>query len=182
MIYIFLADGFETVEALATVDVIRRAGLQITTVGVTGKVVTTAQGIPITADITEDEFQYDDVECVIFPGGMPGVTNLEKSAVVNAVLEEASQDGTIIAAICAAPSILGKKGLLRGKNATCYPGFEGALDGATLSKEYVVKDGDYITGRGAGVSIDFGLEIVKELVGEKTAENIRESIQCKKSN
>lgn len=178
MVYVFLADGFEIIEALAPVDMLTRAKIDITTVGVTGKVVTSSCGIPVTADITIDEFEYIDTQAVVLPGGMPGTINLENNAVVQSAIDKAAESETLLCAICAAPSILGHKGLLSGRKATCFPGFEDALDGAVLSKNYVVKDGNFITARGAGVCIDFGLEIVKALKGEDTANTIRDSIQC----
>lgn len=179
MVYLFLADGFEIVEAMAPVDMLRRAKIDVLTVGVYSKTVKSSCGICVEADITADEFSYENVEAIILPGGMPGTVNLEKSPLVQSVIDDAVRDGVLIAAICAAPSILGKKGLLRGKNAICYPGFESALDGALVSRDYVVTDGDYITAKGAGVAVDFGIEIIKELIGEEAAETVRSQIQCR---
>lgn len=179
MVYLFLADGFEIIEALAPVDMLRRAKLQVKTVGVTGKTVCSSCGVEITADITIEEFEYNNVDAVVFPGGMPGTLNLEKNNIVQSLLDKAVLKNALICAICAAPSILGHKGLLNGKKATAFPGFEDALDGAVLSDKYVVRDGNFITARGAGVSVDFGLEIVKALADEQTACNIRKTIQCK---
>lgn len=179
MVYLFLADGFEIIEALAPVDMLRRAKLQVKTVGVTGKTVCSSCGVEITADITIEEFEYNNVDAVVFPGGMPGTLNLENNNIVQSLLDKAVLNNALICAICAAPSILGHKGLLNGKKATAFPGFEDALDGAVLSDKYVVRDGNFITARGAGVSVDFGLEIVKALADEQTACNIRKTIQCK---
>ncbi len=179
MVYEFLADGFEIIEAMAPVDMLRRANVGVTTVGVYSKVVTSSCGIPVTADITASEFEFTDVEAVIIPGGSQGVINLEKSSFVQSVLDEAAECGALICAICAGPSLLGHKNLLRGKKAVCYPGFEETLQGAQISDEHVVTDGDYITAKGAGVSVEFGLEIVKELVGEDIADSIKKSIQCR---
>ncbi len=178
MVYVFLADGFEIIEAMAPVDMLRRANVEVTTVGVDKKVITSSCGIPVTADIVSNEFEFKNVEAVVIPGGANGVTNLENSSLVQSVLDEAVQCGALICAICAGPSILGHKGLLKGKNAICFPGFEDSLEGANISKDYVVTDGDFITAKGAGVCIEFGLEIVRELVGDEAAETVRSTIQC----
>ncbi len=178
MVYVFLADGFEIIEAMAPVDMLRRANVEVTTVGVDKKVITSSCGIPVTADIVSNEFEFKDVEAVVIPGGANGVTNLENSSLVQSVLDEAVQCGALICAICAGPSILGHKGLLKGKNAICFPGFEDSLEGANISKDYVVTDGDFITAKGAGVCIEFGLEIVRELVGDEAAKTVRSTIQC----
>lgn len=178
MVYVFLADGFEIIEAMAPIDMLRRANVSVTTVGVDKKVITSSCGIPVTADIMSNEFEFSDVEAVIIPGGLQGVINLENSSLVQSVIDEAVQGGILVCAICAGPSILGHKGLLRGVRAVCYPGFEDALEGAIISDEYVVTDGDFITAKGAGVSVEFGLEIVRELIGDEAAETVRSTIQC----
>ena len=179
MVYIFLADGFEIIEALAPVDMLTRAKIETKTVGVTGMLVTSSCGVQVTSDMTIDDFDFYDVEAIVLPGGMPGTTNLEANAKVQSTIDNAVNIDVPVCAICAAPSILGHKGLLSGRAATCFPGFEEALEGAELAEEYVVTDGNFITARGAGVCIDFGLEIVKKLRGEQTAEAIRQQIQCK---
>ena len=178
MVYVFLADGFEIIEAMAPIDMLRRANVEVTTVGVDKKVITSSCGIPVTADIVSNEFEFKDVDAVVLPGGGQGTINLENSSLVQSVIDEAVQCQALVCAICAAPSILGHKGLLNGKNAICFPGFEEALEGANISKDYVVTDGDFITAKGAGVCIEFGLEIVRELVGEEAAETVRSTIQC----
>ncbi len=162
MIYLFLADGFEEIEALATLDILRRADLPVLTVGVTGETVTGAHSISVEADISIGEVEPDRMEALILPGGMPGTTNLEKSEDVMALLAFAAENNILICAICAAPMILGKKGLLAGKRATCYPGFEKYLTGATLEKG-VIKDGNIITASGAGVALSFGYTICDAL-------------------
>lgn len=180
MIYCFLADGFEEVEALAAVDMIRRAGLTLKTVGVNKKLITGAHGIKIEADITEAEIVLDEqTQAVILPGGMPGTINLENSKTVQNAIDFACENKKLICAICAAPSVLGHKGLLKGKEAIAYPGFEKDLEGAVISDKYVVCDGNIITAKGAGVAIDFGLEIVAYLASADKAEEIRKSIQSK---
>lgn len=178
MVYLFLADGFEIIEALAPVDMLRRAKINVQTVGVTGKTVCSSCGVEVNADITMEEFEYHDVDAVVLPGGMPGTINLENSAAVQSAIDKAVEDQAFVCAICAAPSVLGHKGLLKGKEAIAFPGFEDALDGAVLSDKYVVTDGKFITAKGAGVATQFGLEIVRALTDDETAENVRKTIQC----
>ena len=172
MIYMFLAEGFEEVEALAPLDLIRRAGLEIKTVGVGSKVVVGSHGIPVVADITEDEFSDNAPDMVILPGGMPGTKNLDANATVHKAIADAVKNDAYLCAICAAPMILGKLGLLRGKNAVCYPGFEEYLDGAILPDKKVVRDGKLITAKGMGAAVEFGLSIVSALKDEKTADDL----------
>ena len=175
MIYMFLAEGFEEVEALAPLDLIRRAGLEIKTVGVGSKVVVGSHGIPVTADMTEDELSDNAPEMVILPGGMPGTKNLDASTTVHKAISDAVKNDAYICAICAAPMILGKLGFLSGKNAVCYPGFEEYLDGATLPDKKVVRDGKIITAKGMGAGIEFGLEIVAALKGSECADKLAAS-------
>ena len=148
MIYVFLADGFEEIEALTPVDVLRRAGFDVKTVGVTGKTVTGSHNIPVVADITIEEVTDKDLQGVILPGGMPGTLNLENNDTVQQFADLAVKKGLLLGAICAAPSILGHKGILNGKNATCFPGFEESLIGAYVQDAFVVTDGNIITGKG----------------------------------
>lgn len=178
MVYVFLADGFEIIEALAPVDMLKRAKIDVTTVGVTGKTVKSSCGVEVVADTVISEIDAEDAQAVILPGGMPGTVNLEKSEGVGQAIDTAVKNNKLVCAICAAPSILGHKGLLNGKNATAFPGFEAELTGAVLSDKYVVTDGNIITARGAGVSVDFGLEIVKCLKNKELSDNIRNTIQC----
>lgn len=167
MIYVFLADGFEEIEALATVDVIRRAGLNCKTVGVTGKCVTGSHNITVESDIGLNEVDYSLMSAVVLPGGMPGTTNLEKSQKVIEAAQYAYNKNLLVAAICAAPSILGHLGFLNGKKATCYDGFESELIGAEFIPNTVCVDQNIITASGAGVAIDFGLEIAAYLTGDR---------------
>ena len=179
MVYCYLANGFEEVEAIAPVDLLRRAGVEVKTVGVGGKVITSSHGIPVTADLTEAQAALtNDLEAVILPGGMPGTLNLEASAPVQAALDFAAANGKYLCAICAAPSVLGHKGLLGGKEAIAFPGFEKDLRGARISEKAVVTDGNVITAKGAGVAVDFGLAIVAALKDKETAAKIRSAIQC----
>ncbi|MBE6593356.1 MAG: DJ-1/PfpI family protein, partial [Ruminococcaceae bacterium] len=149
MVYMFLAEGFEEIEALCPLDLMRRAGIAVTTVGVGGEYITGAHAITVRADISADEFDAhsfkNKTDMIFLPGGMPGTLNLEASEVVCDAIRSAYEESKYIAAICAAPSILGKMGLLIGKNAICYPGFEGYLEGATISDERVVLDGNILT-------------------------------------
>lgn len=179
MIPVFLANGFEEIEALATVDILRRAGVEVVTVGVGGRNAVGAHGIAVCADIVEDELDIAAIDGVVLPGGMPGTTNLEASAVVQTAVKSAYERGLLVAAICAAPSILGHGGYLNGKKATCYPGFEPELTNAAVINEGVVRDGSIITASGAGVAVDFALELVRYLVSDEMAESIRRGIQCR---
>lgn len=179
MVYVFLADGFEIIEALAPVDMLKRAKIDVKTVGVSSEIVTSSCGVGVKCDMTIDEFDFYDVEAVVLPGGMPGTLNLENSSAVQKVIDNANNTNAFICAICAAPSILGHKGLLSGKKAVCFPGFENSLEGCEPCSEYVVTDGKFITAKGAGVCIDFGLEIVKQLRGGELSDEIRKSIQSR---
>ena len=182
MVYIFLADGFEIIEAMSPLDMLKRAKIDVKTVGVTGKVVTSSCGVQVVSDMEIAEFDFYDVEAIVLPGGMPGPLNLENSESVQKAIDNAVHINIPVCAICAAPSVLGHKGLLSGKEATCFPGFEDSLEGAEMSDRYVVTDGNFITARGAGVSVDFGLAIVEKLKGKEAAEEIRKTIQCTPKN
>lgn len=180
MIYVFLAEGFEEIEALTVVDILRRAKLDCKTVGVSGKTVTGSHGIIVICDEADNDIEIDkNVDAIVLPGGMPGTLNLENSPVVSKHIDDALKSGIYIAAICAAPSILGHKGILSGKKATCFPGYEKDLINARVSNESVCVDGKIITAKGAGVSIDFALAIVSELISDERARNLRASLQCK---
>ena len=152
--------------------------MSVVTVGVGNVEPVGAHNMAITADMLQDELCLENVEAVVLPGGMPGTLNLEQSSVVQKAIAYAMERNLPIGAICAAPSILGHAGYLRGKNATCYPGFESELLGANLSDD-VVTDGNITTACGAGVAIDFALELVRRLVSNTMAESIREGIQCR---
>jgi 4-methyl-5(b-hydroxyethyl)-thiazole monophosphate biosynthesis len=176
MIYVLLADGFEETEALEPVDIMRRAGLKVQTVGIAGKTVTGSHGITVVADIEIDDVKPEDTEVLVLPGG-PGHEKLDASNDVHYLINNAHSNGKYIAAICAAPSIIGKKGLLSEKSATCFPGYEDMLYGAKITGEKAVVDGKFITARGAGAAAEFGFAIVSELCGSKTAEELRRSMQ-----
>ena len=176
-IYVFLADGCEEIEALTPVDLLRRAGEEVCTVSVMGrKEVTGSHKITILADETIEEGEFEDGDMLVLPGGMPGTLNEEASEQVQAAITYCAEQNRYLTAICAAPSILGHRGLLNGKHAVCYPGFESALTGAEVGTEGVVQDGNIITARGAGVAIDFGLALVAALCGAEKSAEIRKGI------
>ena len=177
MVYLFLAEGFEEIEALCVLDFLRRAGVEVTTVGVGGKVVMGSHSIPVVSDIEDVELDTAaDFDMIILPGGMPGSTNLDKSPVVDKMNKRATEGDKFICAICAAPFILGKRGILNGKSATCYPGFEKELLGARVLNQGVVRDGKIITGRAMGSAHDFGLEIVEALCGKEMKERLKAAV------
>ena len=183
MVLLFLADGFEEIEALTPVDVIRRAGVDIRTVAVkkTGKTVTGAHGMEISADLTvkEAEKLCAEPEMVVLPGGMPGAKNLDGDESVDRFVREAYGRGAFVAAICAAPMIPGKRGMLDGKRATCFPGFEQYLKGAEYTGGRVEIDGNMITACGMGAATEFALALVKVMKGERAAEDMRLAILAK---
>ena len=178
MYYEFLANGFEEIEALATLDILRRAGIDVRTVGIGGRTVTGSHNITVVADICEQDIDRDKAEGIILPGGMPGTIGLERSQTVGEMISLAAEKGLIIAAICAAPSILGHKMLLKGKKAVCFEGFEEQLIGATVLNKAAVKDGNIITACGAGAAFEFGFMIVKYIKGGDAADHLRASMLC----
>lgn len=178
MFYMFLADGFEEVEAIATLDVIRRAGIEIETVGIGSLTQKGSHGISVVCDKTHDSAVFDGLDGIILPGGMPGTTNLMNDAVVNEFIDYCAANNLLICAICAAPMILGRKGLLKGRSAVCFPGFENELAGAKISDTFICRDGNIITAKGMGSAINFGLEIVTAVKNEKAAAELKETLQC----
>lgn len=179
MVYFFLADGFEELEATAPIDILRRADVNVLTVGVGGQIVRGAHNITVIADMAAEDVEPDEaVEAVVLPGGMPGTLNLEKSDKVAKFIEYAENNGKVIAAICAAPSILGHKGLLSGKCAVCFPGFEKELFGAKVLKDKVVTDGNIITACGAGAAAEFGFELTEKLCGKETRKRLESAMLC----
>ena len=177
MVYMFLADGFEEVEALCPLDILRRAGVEVTTVGVGKDMIRGAHGIVVCADIPDVMYRDSAPEMIILPGGMPGAANLDACKTVDAALKAASRKGAYLAAICAAPFVLGKRGLLEGRKAVCYPGFENELVGACVDGERtVVRDGNIITAKGMGAAFEFGLELVRCLCDDETADKIKASV------
>lgn len=178
MIYVFLAEGFEETEAITPIDYLKRCEeLNVRTVGVGSKEVTGSHGITIRADLSEDEVDIKKTEMIVLPGGMPGTLNLEKSPFVSLFIDYCAENNLPIGAICAAPSILGHKGLLEGKKATAFPGFEQELAGAIFTGAPVEKDGIFITARGAGVANQFAFKLIETLLGEKKAQKIKDSVR-----
>lgn len=177
--YVFLADGFEEIEALAPVDVMRRAGLAVTTVSVpNNQIVIGAHGIPVVADAMFDELNYTDASLLFLPGGLPGATNLEAHAGLCQLLTaKATQEDVVISAICAAPLVLGGLGLLNGKRATCYPGFEDTMQGAEYTAEKVTVDGNIFTACGPAAAWDLGFTFVEHFCGDGKAEELRKGMQ-----
>jgi 4-methyl-5(b-hydroxyethyl)-thiazole monophosphate biosynthesis len=177
MVYVTLADGFEEIEAITPIDILRRANIDVTTVSISDHLtVTGAHGICLTADKTMSQINPDDMEALILPGGA-GHELLDASNEVHALINHALSNDLYIAAICAAPSILGKKMLLEGKNATCFPGFEQFLYGANVKTDKVVTDGKIITAKGAGAAAEFGFEICSLLKDKDTADALRNTMQ-----
>lgn len=177
MIYAFLADGFEETEAIAPIDILRRAGFEVKTVGIGTNQPTSSHKIRLFADLTEQEVVLDDkLQLIILPGGMPGTTNLEASQTVQNTISYCVEHNIPVGAICAAPSILGKRGLLKGKKAVCYPGFEGYLSEAIVCYTSCETDGLFTTACGAGASLDFGIELVKVLCGEEKSMELKSKI------
>ena len=179
MVLVFLANGFEEIEALATVDILRRAELDVTTVGIGGRLIRGAHGIAVVADVEESAFSMAGVDAIVLPGGLPGTLNLEKSDVVQSVIDYAVEHDLVIGAICAAPSILGHKGLLEGKRAICFPGYEQELTGASIANEVAVADGNFVTGKGAGSAVAFALKLVELLTTAQDAKRLEASLQCR---
>ena len=184
MILVFLADGFEEIEALTPVDILRRAGYDTKTVSVgkgRDKVVNGAHGIPVCADLTMKEAKKicAEPEMIVLPGGMPGAKNLDSDSEVDAYVKEAYDRGGYIGAICAAPMILGKRGMLDGKCATCFTGFEKELVGAVVTGGRVEIDGNIVTACGMGAACEFALALIKVMKGESAAEDMRLAILAK---
>jgi 4-methyl-5(b-hydroxyethyl)-thiazole monophosphate biosynthesis len=178
MILVLLADGFEEIEALTPVDMLRRAGCDVKTVSAQKEsgFAVGSHGIKVECDLLPEEVNLSEIETVIFPGGMPGAVNLDGFYFTDVVINEILKRGGRLAAICAAPLVLGRRGLLKGKRATCYPGFESELLGATLSCDAVVTDGNITTARGMGAALEFAEELVRLAVGEEAAAKISDSI------
>ena len=166
IIFVFLAEGFEEIGALTPVDVLRRAGLSVQTVSVMDEqVVAGAHGVPVLADKMFAEINPEDAEMILLPGGLPGATNLDAHEGLSRMILDFAAAEKPLAAICAAPLVLGNRGLLQGKKATCYPGFETYLQGAEYTAALVEKDGNFITGKGPGAAMEFAFAIVEKYCG-----------------
>jgi 4-methyl-5(b-hydroxyethyl)-thiazole monophosphate biosynthesis len=179
LIYVHLAEGFEEIEAITIIDVLRRAGLNVITVSVSENfIVTGSHKIPVRADILFGDADYEKADMIILPGGMPGAKNLSEHKGLNSQILNYFKEGKLLGAICAAPMVFGNLGILKGKNAVCYPGFEIYLPGANIENSHVVKDGKIITGRGPGVALQFTLEIVSLLKDEETTAKLKKSMMA----
>lgn len=173
-IYAFLATGFEDVEALGVIDVCRRAGINVTTVSIMEEqIVESAHGVKIVADSMFSDCDFSDADLLFLPGGMPGAANLDSHKELRNAILTHYHDGKPLAAICAAPMVYGNLGLLKGKNATCYPGFEKFLEGANYTANLVEVDGQFLTGKGPAAALALGYAIVERLVGKTTADELR---------
>lgn len=174
---VFLADGFEEIEALTVVDILRRARVYVDTVSVTEEyMVRGSHGINVQTEDLFDEVNFVEFDMVVLPGGMPGTAGLNLHSGVRRVVKDFAETGKYVAAICAAPSILGGLGLLKGKRAACYPSVEDKLQGAVILKTPVVQDGNLITSRGMGTAIDFSLKLVEVLLDREKADELADSI------
>lgn len=177
MIYIFLANGFEETEAVTPIDILRRCGKEVITVGIGDNIIKSSHGVTVVTDTEDKLISLDEnLEGIILPGGMPGTLNLEASEVVQKSIDYCTANSLYIGAICAAPSILGHKGILKGRKAVCFTGFETQLEGAEVSDEPVVRDGNIITSRGAGTAVDFGLKLAEVLASEEQSRKVGEAI------
>lgn len=177
MIYMLLANGFEESEAVVPCDILRRGEVEIKLVGVGGKTVTSAHGIPMTADLTIEEVDPQTAEMVILPGGLLGVENIQASAPAMNLLNTCWKEGKGLSAICAAPTILGKMGILEGKDAVCYPGMEGELKGANHRKgDQVAVAGRVITGEGPGSAYEFGYALLEAVKGKAVMERVKDAM------
>ena len=177
MIYIFLADGFEEVEAITPRDILKRAAVPVQTVGLNQtNTVSSASGLKIQPDTQIESINFDNLEGIILPGGMPGTTNLERNKKVIEIINYCNENNLLIGAICAAPSIIGKLGLLKNKTACCYPGFEKYLIGAKISENSISKDKNIITSKGPGTAFDFGFAVLEYLKGKEISQKIKNSM------
>lgn len=176
-VFLFLAEGFEEIEAVVPMDIFRRAGMELTTVSITDElIVKGAHGVAVMADTLFSKLRFDGDFLLFLPGGMPGTTHLEKHAGLKSLIDMQAKKGSPIAAICAAPSILGKMGILNGREAICYPGFENLLEAARISDKSVVKSGNIYTAKGPGVALQFALKIVAELKGASVADEVANAL------
>lgn len=176
-IAVFFAEGYEEIEALTVVDMCRRAGIETQMVSVTKELtVKGSHNIPVVMDKSIEEIAFEQLDMIVLPGGMPGTKNLEKVSVLMEQVKAFFENGKYVAAICAAPSVFGHLGILQGKKACCYPGFEEELTGASVSMASCEKDGNIITARGMGCAIDFSVAIINALCGDSKGEGVAEQI------
>lgn len=173
---VYFAKGYEEIEALAVVDVLRRGNVETLMVGVDDKVVVSARGVAIQMDTTIDDLDIEEIEMMVLPGGVPGILNLEANEKLMSQLKDFKKNNKWLAAICAAPSILGKLGLLEGEKATCYPNYESTLVGCEPMDAPVVVSHKIVTGKGAGVAVDFALKILEVLKDKETSDKVRKAM------
>lgn len=174
---VFLAEGFEEIEGLTVVDILRRAGVEVQTVSIgADRTVTGSHRIPVQADVCMKDADFSGTELLVLPGGMPGTKHLGACKELTELLVRFAEEGKKTAAICAAPSVLGDLGLLKGKKAACYPGFEDRLTGAEVVFDKVVADGNVTTSRGMGTAIPFALKLTEQLVSKEKADEIKKGI------
>lgn len=179
-IYVFLAEGFEEIEALTPIDVLRRAELNVLTVSVMEEqVVTGAHGVPVVADRMFADIHLEDAEMLLLPGGLPGATNLDAHQGLSDMIVAFATERKPLAAICAAPLVFGNRGLLQGKKATCYPGFETYLAGAEYTAALVETDGNFITAKGPGAAMDFAFAIVEKYCGLEKVNELKQGMMIK---
>lgn len=174
---VFFGTGYEEIEALTVVDILRRAGIETDMVSVTGeRKVTSSHKVTVEMDAVIDEVDFDSLDVIVLPGGMPGTKNLEACGPLMEQVDRFTSEGRLVAAICAAPSILGHRGHLKGKKACSFPSFEDHLEGAEVLQQPAVTDGNIITGRGMGAAVDFGLAILEKIQGKDTADQMAQTI------
>ena len=177
MVYVLLGTGFEETEAIAPIDLMRRAGIQVLTVGINGPIVTGGHGIGIQADISLGEMDLTDMDMIVLPGGLGGVASIRASREAMDAVRFAWENSKFVAAICAGPTVLADLGITAGKNCTCYPGCEGGMGTAVIQEsKAAVRDGRLITGTSAGCAVPFGLALIAALKDEATAKTVADQI------
>ena len=177
MIYVFLAEGFEEIEALAPLDILRRAGIEVEMVSITdNQVVRSSHGVYVLADRILPALDWDDAEMIVLPGGLPGSPNLDACEELRKGIMKLYGEGKPLAAICAAPQVYGHLGILKGVKATCYPGVETELDGADYTAARVEQDGQFITGNGPGAAMEFGYTIAESIKGKEAVLPLRKGM------
>lgn len=177
MVYVFLATGFEDIEALAPIDILRRAGVEVKTVSITSeRTVVSAHAVPMVADACINDIDFGAADMLVLPGGLPGATNQDACAALRCGIQQHYEAGRPLAAICAAPLVYGHMGLLHGIRATCYPGFETELDGADYTAALVEEDGQFITGKGPGAAFEFGYRLAERMGAGEAAAALREGM------
>ena len=176
MVYMLLGTGFEETEAIAPLDLLRRAGVAVTTVGLSGKIIYGSHGIGVEADIEIGQLDLTNLEMIVLPGGLGGVTSIRGCQAAMDAIRFAYENGKYTAAICAGPTVLADLGIVNGKNATCYPGCEGGMGSANMVEAAAVTDGKLITGASAGCAVPFGLALIAALKGQEEADRIAQQI------